>query len=391
MLTRRIKIQVIAFVVIALAVTTYLGAKYVGINFTGSGYDVSIALPNADGTFKNGEVTYRGVPVGRITNLTPTASGALLTVHIDGSAPPLPADAHAYVADRSAIGEQYVDLRAESGTGPRLSAGDRILGDASTLAPSIAEVIRSSSDLVGSVPQQALNTVIDEGYNATQGVGEPLSRLITTSRSYAAIADHNFLATAGLINSAQTVLRTQQASAQSILAWSRDLDLFAQTLRSSDGDLRRLIGATPAAATQIQALFSSVGRPLGLLMTNLVSTAEVFGTNSAGVQDAMIRMPQALSIGYAVTSSQGANMGLVPTFFDPLPCTTGYAGTQVRTGLDTSAGKPFNLAAGCTGNPRSGTDPRGPMAVLGGSSGAARVAPRIDTVDSMSDLYGGTR
>lgn len=391
MLTRRIKIQVLAFVVIALAVTSYLGAKYVGINFTGSGYDVSIALPNADGTFKNGEVTYRGVPVGRITNLVPTANGALLTAHIDGSAPPLPADAHAYVADRSAIGEQYVDLRAESDKGPMLSAGDRILGDASTLAPSIAEVIRSSSDLVGSIPRAALNTVIDEGYNATQGVGEPLSRLITTSRSYAATANHNYLATVGLITSAQTVLRTQQASSQSILTWSRDLNLFAQTLRSSDKDLRTLIGATPAAATQIQALFTSVGRPLGLLMTNLISTASIFGTNAAGVQDAMIRMPQALSIGYAITGSQGAKMGLVPTFFDPLPCTTGYAGTQVRTGLDTRPGKPFNLAAGCTGDPRSGTDPRGPMAVLGGSPGAARVAPRIDTVNSMGDLYGGTR
>ncbi len=366
MLSRRIKIQVLAFVVIALAVTTYLGAKYVGINLTGSGYDVSIALPDADGTFKNGEVTYRGVPIGRITDLRATDSGALLTVHIEGSAPPIPAAAHAYVADRSAIGEQYVDLRADSDAGARLRSGDRIDGDASSLAPSIAEVIRSSSAFIGSVPQGALNTVIDEGYQATQGVGADLSRLISTSRSYAAIADHNFLATAGLIDSAQTVLRTQQASARSIVSWSKDLHLFATTLRSSDGDLRKLIAATPEAARQIQTLFASVGQPLGMLMSNLVSTAQVFGLNAAGVEDAMISMPQAISIGYAVTGSQGANMGLLPTFWDPWPCTSGYGGTTVRPGLDTTPGRSFNLKAGCTGSPRSGTDPRGPSAVLGG-------------------------
>jgi len=384
MLTRRIKIQVVAFVVIALAVTTYLGAKYVGINLTGSGYDVSVALPNADGTFKNGEVTYRGVPVGRITDLRATTSGAVVTVHIAGGAPAIPASAHAYVADRSAIGEQYVDLRADSDDGPRLRSGDRIQGDASSLAPSIAEVIRSSSEFLGSVPQDALNTVIDEGYQATQGIGTDVSRLVSTSRSYAAVANHNFLATAGLIDSAQTVLRTQQASAQSIESWARSLDLFAQTLSSSDGDLRKLIGSAPDAARQVQALFASVGKPLGMLMSNLVSTAQVFGINSRGVEDAMITMPQAISVGYAVTGSQGADMGLLPTFFDPWPCTTGYSGTTVRPGLDTSAGKPFNLNAGCSANPRSGTDPRGPMAVLGGAK-----ATRIDNVDSMADLYGG--
>jgi len=389
MLTRRIKIQVVAFVVIALAVTTYLGAKYVGINLTGSGYDVSIALPDADGTFKNGEVTYRGVPVGRITDLRATGSGAVLTVHIAGSAPPIPASSRVSVADRSAIGEQYVDLRPVSNTGPMLRGGDRIEGDDGSLTPSIAGVIRSASDFVGSVPRGALNTVIDQGYAATQDIGPELARLITTSRSYAATADHNFLATAGLIESAQTVLRTQQASAASIVSWSRDLHLFATTLRSSDRDLRTLIGSAPSAARQVQALFSSVGRPLGLLMSNLVSTAEVFGTNAAGVEDAMIRMPQALSIGYAVTGSQGADMGLITTFFDPRPCTTGYAGTRVRPGLATSKGEPFNLHAGCTGKPASGTDPRGPMAVLGGSTGSPRVAPRIDDVRTMGDLYGG--
>ena len=66
MLTGRIKTQIIAFVVISLMTTTYLGIKYAGINLFGSGYEVTATLPDAGGIFTNGEVTYRGVPVGRI-------------------------------------------------------------------------------------------------------------------------------------------------------------------------------------------------------------------------------------------------------------------------------------------------------------------------------------
>ncbi|MFI5430108.1 MlaD family protein [Aeromicrobium sp. UC242_57] len=71
MLTGRIKIKLVAFAVIGALATLYLGVKYVGLNVFGGGYSVTVALPDAGGTFANGEVTYRGVPVGRIKELTP--------------------------------------------------------------------------------------------------------------------------------------------------------------------------------------------------------------------------------------------------------------------------------------------------------------------------------
>ncbi|RNL64833.1 MCE family protein [Nocardioides marmoriginsengisoli] len=389
MLTQRIRIQVIAFVIISLAVTTYLGARYVGINLTGSGYDVTVELPDAGGAFENAEVTYRGVPVGRVKELTATASGADLRVHIDGDAPAIPADASVRVVNRSAIGEQFLDLRPDSSDGPQLKAGDTIRGGASSLPPTVDRVIRSASSFVASVPEDALRTVIDESYEASRGAGGAFGQLIDTSREYARLADKNLLVTVGLIESSQRVLATQQASSASILGYSRDLALIARTLHDSDGDLRRLIGVAPAAAQEIDRLFTEVGVPLGILMSNLVSTAEVFGTNAAGLEDAMIRMPQAMSVGWAITNSQGASFGLAQNYFDPLPCTTGYAATQRRPGLDTGPGRPFNLRAGCTLSPSTGVNVRGPQSVL--RRPAARTTPRVTSADSLADLYGGGR
>lgn len=398
MLTGRIKTKLIAFAIIGALATLYLGVKYVGLNVFGGGYMVTVALPNAGGTFANGEVTYRGVPVGRIKELTPTRDGMTARLHIESGAPPIPADVTVRVANRSAIGEQYIDLRGSSSTTKMLADGDHLVGNAESLPPPIDEVLRSGRDFAKSVPEDSLRTVIDEGYDWFRGSHEDLSRLLKTSQEFAENADRNFLVTAGLIKNSATVLSTQQESAQSIKSFSTDLSLLAATLADSDGDLRALITNSPAAARSLGRLFDEVGTPLGVLMSNLVSTAQVFGTNAAGVEDAFIRIPEALSVGWAINTSKGVNLGLAQTYFDPLPCTSGYGGTPVRPGLETSGGKPFNTSAGCTLSPSSGVNVRGPKSVPKSatkssagkaSTNGAPAAAKISVPATLGDLMGG--
>lgn len=394
MLTGSIKIKLIAFAIIGAVATLYLGVKYVGINVLGGGYSVTVALPEAGGTFANGEVTYRGVPVGRIKELTATKNGMEARLHIEAGAPDIPADVEVTVANRSAIGEQYLDLRGSSSGGKLLGEGDRLVGDRESLPPPIDEVLRTGRDFAGSVPEDSLRTVIDESYEWFRGSSGDLTRLIETSEEFAETADKNFLVTAALIENSSTVLGTQQESAQSIKNFSSDLSLFAETLADSDADLRALIASSPAAARSMSRLFDQVGTPLGVLMSNLVSTAQVFGTNAAGVEDALIRLPEAISVGWAINTSKGVNLGLAQTYFDPLPCTSGYGGTDVRPGLSTTDGKPFNTSAGCTTSPSSGVNVRGPRSVprsakaSAAGSGAPKAA-KVSVPDSMQDLLGG--
>lgn len=389
MLTRRIRIQLVIFLVIGLVATTYLGAKYVGLNPLGTGYKVTVALPDAGGSFENGEVTYRGVPVGRIKELRTTATGMEADLFISGDAPDIPADVEVKVVNRSAIGEQYIDLRSESAAGGKLLAdGDRLEGSKDSLPPPIENVLRSGRDFAASVPQDSLSTVIDEFYNLSQGSADNVARLLETSQEFVATADDNFLVSSALIDSAQRVLTTQEESASSIKSFSSDLSLIATTLSDSDKDLRALIQNSPAAAREIGRLFDQVGKPLGLLMSNLVTPAQIFGTNSAGVEDALFRLPEAVSVGWAVNGSKGLDLGLAQTYFDPLPCTSGYGGTTVRPGLDTSTGKPFNTSAGCTASPSSGSNVRGPKSA---PRPKAAAAARVSVPDSMGDLMGGAR
>ena len=391
MLSSRIKIQVVLFAIVGLLATSYLGATYVGINPFSSGYRVTLEVPEAGGAFENGEVTYRGVPVGRIGSLEVTPDGSQVTLDIDADAPPIPASARAHVANRSAIGEQYVDLRAESDQGPMLADGDVVATAASPVPPPIEDVLRVGRDFAASVPEDSLSTVIDEVYDLSRGVGDDLGRLVDTSQEFVETADENFLVTSSLIENSKTVLATQEEAGESIRGFSTDLNTIAQTLDSSDGDLRQLIENSPAAARELDRLFGEVGRPLGVLMGNLVSTAQVFGVNSAGVEDALIRVPEAISVGWTVAGSRGIDLGLVTNFFDPLPCTAGYGGTQKRDGLETGSGRPFNTSAGCTADPSTGRNVRGPQAVPDRTPGSTPPAARVAVADSLADLMGGSR
>ncbi|RYJ05322.1 MAG: MCE family protein [Actinomycetales bacterium] len=387
MLTGRIKIQLVIFAVLALVATSYLGARYVGINPLGSGYDVTVDLPDAGGTFDNGEVTFRGVPVGRIKDLQATDSGTRLRLHIEGGGPRIPADVRPVVANRSAIGEQYVDLREGSTSSVALADGDTLSAGAESQPPPVDDLLRSGAAFVDSVPADSLTTVIDEGYDLSKGVGESFGSLLEASQKFQRSADRNFVATRGLIENSDRVLSTQQAASQSILSFSEDLDTIATTLKSKDGGLRRLIESSPAAAREVDALFRQVGKPLGLLLSNLVTPAQVFGINASGVEDALVRVPKVASIGWAVSGSKGLNLGLAQTYFNPLPCTTGYGGTQVRKGLVTSKGKPFNLQAGCRSTDPS-SNVRGPKSVPA-QRGLATADVR--SADSLADLMGGAR
>ncbi|MEO9221971.1 MAG: MlaD family protein, partial [Mycobacteriaceae bacterium] len=106
MRSRLVRIQLIAFAIIAVVGIVYTGVRYVGIDryFGASGYTVQMQLKNSGGIFSNAEVTYRGVAVGRVGQLTLTPDGVSVGLSINDGAPNIPQDLTAAVANRSAVG-----------------------------------------------------------------------------------------------------------------------------------------------------------------------------------------------------------------------------------------------------------------------------------------------
>ncbi|RZQ64728.1 MlaD family protein [Amycolatopsis suaedae] len=349
MLTRVVRAQVIAFVVIALAVVAFVGARYAGVDrlFGGSGYLVKVRLADGSGVFTGGEVTYRGVAVGRVGELRLTDDGMEADLRIDSGAPAIPSNTMAVVANRSAVGEQYVDLQPRTADGPFLEDGSVIGVESTRLPLPVSEVMTNLSAFNASVPTDALRTVVDELGTALHGSGPNLQVLMDSATSFTDTAAAHLPQTTELLSDGTTVLRTQLDSAQAWRTFSSNAALFARELAGADGDLRRLIGTAPLAATQLTGLLKDTDPGLPILVANLLTTSDLFHTRTAGMEHLFVHVPRAVAAASTSITPESAQLSVALTFRDPPPCQQGYEGTERRLPTDLTP-KAWNTGAACT-------------------------------------------
>jgi phospholipid/cholesterol/gamma-HCH transport system substrate-binding protein len=332
-IARRTKLQLVAFVTIAVVGMAYLGFKYVGLDrvVLGSGYQVSADFRDSGGIFVNAEVTYRGVSVGRVTDMKLIDDGVRVVLSIDPDARPIPADARAVVADRSAVGEQYVDLQPPDGKGPYLKDGSVIPISRTSIPIPVQELELNLDQLARSVDDANLRTVVDELGKAFDGSGDDLGRLIDNGNLLLARAEQSVPQTKKLITDGETVMRTQIDNRSAIQQWAHDLRLVTDTLVQEDPDIRQLVVNAPNAGAALQQLVDSAGPGLGSLVRNLDILNGVTIPRLPGVEQMLITYPDVVSGGYSVIRDDGGQMrahfGFVLNNSDPRACTSGYVST----------------------------------------------------------------
>lgn len=393
MLTLGTKIKLIAFGVLAVLVLAFTAVKYANLGrYVGlSGYyTVTMNLPNAGGLFSSADVTYRGVSVGRVGSMGLTPTGIVVKLDISDTAPKIPANVQATVADLSAVGEEYVNLSPRTGSGPYLTTGSVIREPDTTLPPSITGVLTSINTLVSSVPQQSLRTLVSQLGDAFNNQGPNLQVLLDTGNTLTKAASEDLPQTTTLITDGQTVLATQAADTSAIESFGQSAEQLASQLDQSNSDLADLITNTPQAAEQLSDLLHDNDIGLGAVIANLLTTSEVAITRQPALQEMLSALPAAVAAGSSVITSKGANFGIALTFFNPYPCVTGYGGTTYRNGLDTTPAPALNTGASCTLPASSNVDVRGSAnAPSGGSvppaaqsgSGAGTMAVPSESTD----------
>ncbi|MFA6300142.1 MAG: MlaD family protein, partial [Nocardioides sp.] len=164
MITRRTRFQLMIFVLITLLGVSYVGARYAKLNrlFYDDAYTVVAHFPESGGIFAGGEVSYRGVQVGRVDKLVLTDSGVDVYLDIENGYDEIPTETLAVVGNRSAVGEQYVELQPKVDGGPYLS-NDSEIDEEDTRTPIATETLLTNlSNTVSSVDQDALRTTVEE-------------------------------------------------------------------------------------------------------------------------------------------------------------------------------------------------------------------------------------
>jgi phospholipid/cholesterol/gamma-HCH transport system substrate-binding protein len=400
MITTRVRLQLLAFVIV-----TVLGVGYVSVRYLGAGalfgagpYPVTLQLNDSGGIFTGADVTYRGVSVGRVGPLRLTSQGIDAQLEIAPDAPPIPADLDAVVSNLSVIGEQFVDLRPARGNGPTLHAGSVIPAARTSTPVPVGDLIAHLDTFLRSVPLESLRTVVHELGTAFIGTGTDLQVLLDSTDAFTRDAIAALPQTVTLIRDGRVVLQTQNEQSSAIISFSRDLALLAAQLRSSDPDLRRLITTAPQFADQTSGLLRESGTQIGQLLADLLTVSRVTLPRQAALRHLLSVYPVVTGgTDSSVVPADGfVHLGLALNLFDPYACVRGYQGTIRRSGTDT-APIPVNRDASCAEPPGSSTDVRGaqdvpragtPAAVLPGGSTGAQVSSLASILEGGS---GGSR
>lgn len=365
MITRFVKIQLIVFALVGVAAIVFVGANYARLDrLMGFGtYPVTVQMGDSSGgIFTRAQVTYRGVPVGEVSKMTLTEKGVNVELKLDSRGPKVPDSAVAVVANRSAIGEQFIDLQPTSGSGPYLQKGSQITEY--RLPPPLQEVMTDVITLTESVPVADLTTVVTELGKAFDGQSENMDRLVSALETLAKSGYENLGDTIALIQNSDVVLGTQAAQSDEILSWSKNLELVTATLAASDPAVRRILTDGPFTATQLSSFLQENGADATTLIHQLGETMHTVepATFATGATFAML---SALSAGghTAAPGDGQIHFGIVLETNNPPTCTKGYESTNAiiaemkrkNPNFDINYDDfPFNREASCeveVGNP----------------------------------------
>jgi phospholipid/cholesterol/gamma-HCH transport system substrate-binding protein len=326
-------------------------------------------------------VSYRGVQIGRVGKLELTDQGVDVYMDIDNSYDDIPAKTLAVVGNRSAVGEQYVELQPQVDTAPYLGENSEIAESDTRTPIATQKFLADISDTVESVDKEALSTTVDELGQAFNGTGQDLQRIIDTGNSFLETADENFDTTTALIRDSNTVLHGQIDSTSAIRTFARQLSLFTGTLADSDPALRQVIDDGSATATQLRTFLEENEVELGELINNLVTTGDVIVKHLPGIRQILVIYPYVVEGGFSVVSKSpdtglyDAHFGMILTN-NPV-CHGGYESTDTRPPQDGS-NRPMNTRAGCT-EPPTMSNARGAQNLP--RVGAAYRAPVVASYD----------
>lgn len=400
MLRRATKIQLILFVVITLLGVSYVSAEYVGVTkwITGGGCTVHADFPDSGGIFTNAEVTYRGVTVGQVGSLNLIKGGTRVDLKLNScSSPDIPSDVSATVADRSVVGEQYVNLQPPTGTrngaGPFLEAGDVIPMSRNHIPIAPERLLVDMDRLFRSVPLDSLRTTIDELGKSFAGRGDDLGRLLDATDAFISAASRsgNVSATISLIDQSSSVLQTQLDQREPLQIWTHSLNLLSQQLKASDGDFRRLLDTGPGDVATVTDFIKNNRTDIGVTLANLATVGSLLVQHLNGIEEIFELYPALAAGGPTTVHDRVGWLGLVlqgkpnpQDCGDPEHGREGYTGTNIRTPFQTAPEAP-NVSVRCTApnTGPNGKQVRGSAHVPGGDpislSGGGYAYPRTVT------------
>ncbi|MDH6246473.1 MlaD family protein [Mycobacterium sp. OTB74] len=342
MLTRFVRIQLAIFTAASLIAMTVIAARYLDFpELLGIGrINVTVELPSTGGLYRFSNVSYRGVQVGRVTDVEPTDAGATATLSLAASTP-IPANVTADVHSVSAVGEQFLELTPRTDSGSYLHDGSIIHRADTSVPQQVGPLLDQLGALTQSIPETSLGRLIDASGRAFGGAGYDLGSLLDSASVISSDADKTASRTATLVTDAQPFIDAQARSADSLRSWAHHLSAVTGQIVNDDSQIRSLLHRGPGFANEVEQLLAHIKPTLPILLANLTTIGQIALTYHPALEQLLVLLPPYVGAysSFAPTNNPSGHAlgGFAFSISDPPVCTVGFLPpSQWRSPEDTS-------------------------------------------------------
>jgi phospholipid/cholesterol/gamma-HCH transport system substrate-binding protein len=324
MLTRFIKIQLLLFAIITLIGLIVLSLVYLrlptaaGVNM----YRLYAELPNSAGLYKTANVTFRGTTIGKVLDVSPTETGAKVTMDIDDRFK-VPIDSTANVHSVSAVGEQFIDLVSKDNPPQSFSPGQTITKG--SVPSEVGPALDAANNGLAVLPKEKIGILLDETAKAVGGLGPALQHLVEGTSAIAKDFNDNIGQINDIVDNSGPIIDSQVNSRSAIERWAANLNTLASQSAAQDSALRGTLQQAAPTADQLNQLFSDTRDALPQTLANLEIVIDMLKRYNKNIEQVLVVLPQGAAIAQAASIfAPEALLHFGLGINVPPPCLTGF-------------------------------------------------------------------
>lgn len=268
-------VSFIAFVLMIAFSINYIASLGVRIKPPANRTDLSMTVADINGLVVDSNVLLRGVPVGKVTNITGSLDGATVDFYIDGHFR-VPVDSDVRIDNLSSLGETYIGLVPKTQDGPVLRDGQHIATSRVIQPPSITELAVSVTRVLNQLDPNAVERILGESDTALPDPDSALPNLSHAGKLLRTTAVDMHGHGRVLLSNFQTLLRNAGWLGPAIagstpglqylyVGFKRDLDGIGAMIWGVDGNNLVMLTALNTLLSRIQKLLDSNGGDLKVL------------------------------------------------------------------------------------------------------------------------------
>lgn len=297
----RLYVSLVGVIAVFAVAVSYLITQTLDTPLLNRPDKVIIEMPATGSLFEGSSVTYRGMKVGKVTDITLTADGDIEATATITNPVPIPADSPVRVRSLSPVGEQYLDFQPTTDQGPYLEDGSRVVATVSDLPKTLASTVISVNKLLDQLDQDDLRTALGGIGDALNGTGDDIGRLADQGFALLQTLDENYPLTQRLLRNGESLLQQGADNAAQIRTIAQSSAQFAAFLREFDPTLRRLLRLGPGQFKQVSDVIAAVDEVIPKFLDRTIKVTNILITRDPHFRELLRSYPAGIfTLGRAI-------------------------------------------------------------------------------------------